>query len=77
MQKVRTEEGDVKSHSSAYICSFEASVRKRSIRIDTFSDSMGSGERAMTCAPRWASDWRMVKPRGVKPPYNTINKVQL
>jgi len=52
VQNARIDEGDDKSHSSAYICSFEVVERSRSTRMETFDDSIGSGESAMICAPR-------------------------
>lgn len=68
VQNARMDDGDARSHCSAYISSLEVVERRRSIRIATFGDSIGSGERAMICAPRWARDWRSVRPNGVKPP---------
>ena len=57
-----------KSHSSAYICSLFVVERKRVIRIVILGESIGSGERAIMCAPRRARWCRRVRPRGVKPP---------
>jgi hypothetical protein len=68
VQKERMEVGDVTSHSSANICSFEVVVRRRLMRMVTLAESIGSGERAIMWAPRWASDWRIVRPSGVNPP---------
>ena len=38
------------------------------MRMVTLAESIGSEERATMWAPRWASDWRIVRPRGVNPP---------
>lgn len=56
VQKKWTEAGDERSHSSAYICSFEVVERKRSMRMDTLGDSIGSGVNAMMWAPLSARD---------------------
>ena len=34
------------------------------MRMVTLAESFGSGERAIMWAPRWASDWRIVRPSG-------------
>ena len=62
------EMGEETSHSSANICSLEVVVQRRLVRMATVAESIGSGERAIMWAPRWASDWRIVKPSGVNPP---------
>ena len=67
VQKERKEVGEVTSHSSANICSFEVVVR-RLMRMVTLTESIGSEERAIMWVPRWASDWRIVRPSGVNPP---------
>ena len=33
----------------------------------TLAESIESGERAIMWAPLWASDWRIVRPRGANP----------
>lgn len=52
VQNDRMEEGEARSHCSAYICSFENVARNSEIRIVTFGESMGCGESAIICAPR-------------------------
>jgi len=56
VQKWRTEAGDERSHSSAYICSFDVVERSRSTRMDTLVDSTGSGVNAIMWAPFCARD---------------------
>lgn len=52
VQNDRTEDGEDKSHCSAKTFSLED--RKSDIKMVTFEESMGSGERATIWAPRCA-----------------------
>lgn len=54
VQNERTEDGEDKSHCSAKIFSLEVVDRKSDIKMVTFGESMGSGERAIMWAPRCA-----------------------
>ena len=54
VQNDRIEDGEDKSHCSANILSLVVADRKSDIKMETFGESMRSGERAITCAPRCA-----------------------
>lgn len=69
VQNERIEAGDVRSHSSAYICSLLVVERSSDTRMSISASSMGFGDSAMIWAPRSARFCRRVKPSGVKPPY--------
>ena len=69
VQNERIEAGEVRSHSSAYICSLLVVERSRGIRMSISGASIGLGDSAMIWAPRSARFCKRVNPRGVKPPY--------
>ena len=54
VQNDRTEDGEDRSHCSAKIFSLEVVDRKSDIKMVTFGESIGSGERAIIWAPRCA-----------------------
>lgn len=47
VQNARMDDGELRSHCSAKICSFEKVDRRRVIRMETLGESMGYGESAM------------------------------
>ena len=68
VQNSRMDFGDERLQCSAKICSFEVVDRKASMSIEMWGASIGSGQRAIICAPRLARDSNNVRPVEVKPP---------
>lgn len=68
VQKSRTDSAEVRSHSSANMLSLLVVERRRDMSISTRGDVMGSGDNAITWAPRSASELSRVSPSGVNAP---------